>query len=58
VLYVGNGKAAIGPVDEVISGPVLSSLYGTDIHVAHVEGRIFVIADGIELENHSHAHDV
>jgi zinc/manganese transport system ATP-binding protein len=58
VLYVGNGKAAIGAVDEVISGPVLSGLYDTHIHVARVDGRIFVMADGIELENHSHAHDV
>jgi zinc/manganese transport system ATP-binding protein len=57
VLYVGNSKAAIGPVDEVISGPVLSGLYGTPIHVVHVEGRIFVMAEGIELEGHAHAHD-
>jgi zinc/manganese transport system ATP-binding protein len=57
VLYVGNGKAAIGPVDEVISGPVLSGLYGTHIHVARVEGRIFVMADDIDLEGHAHVHD-
>jgi zinc/manganese transport system ATP-binding protein len=57
VLYVGNGKAAVGKVDEVISGPVLSGLYGTPIHVVRVEGRIFVMAEGIELEGHAHAHD-
>ncbi|MBN9078797.1 MAG: ABC transporter ATP-binding protein [Rhizobiales bacterium 65-79] len=57
VLYVGNGKAAIGGVDEVINGPVLSDLYGTPISVAHVNGRIFVMADGIELESHAHVHD-
>jgi zinc/manganese transport system ATP-binding protein len=57
VLYVGNGKAAVGPVNEVISGPVLSDLYGTPIHVVRVEGRIFVMADGIELEGHAHVHD-
>ncbi len=58
VLYLGNGKAAIGSVDEVICGPVLSRLYGTPIHVVHVGGRIFVMADGIELESHAHVHDV
>jgi zinc/manganese transport system ATP-binding protein len=57
VLYVGNGKAAIGPVDEVINGPVLSGLYGTPINVVRVKGRIFVMADGIELESHAHVHD-
>jgi zinc/manganese transport system ATP-binding protein len=57
VLYVGNSKAAIGPVDEVISGPVLSGLYGTQIDVVRVEGRIFVMADGVDLEGHAHAHD-
>ena len=29
VLYLGNGHAALGTVDEVITGPVLSELYGT-----------------------------
>jgi zinc/manganese transport system ATP-binding protein len=57
VLYVGNGKAAIGPVDEVINGPVLSGLYGTPINVLRVKGRVFVMADDVELEGHAHAHD-
>ena len=57
VLYVGNGKAAVGPVDEVISGQVLSGLYGTPINVVRVKGRIFVMADGVELEGHAHVHD-
>jgi len=50
VLYLGNGKAAIGGVDEVINGPVLSKLYGTSINVMRVGGRIFVMADDVELE--------
>ena len=28
VLYLGGGQAALGTVDEVITGPVLSRLYG------------------------------
>ena len=58
VLYLGNGKAAIGSVDEVISGPVLSKLYGTSINVVRVAGRIFVMADDVELESGAHVHDV
>lgn len=58
VLYLGNGKAAIGSVDDVISGPVLSRLYGTHINVVRVHGRIFVMADDIELESGAHVHDV
>ena len=30
VLYLGSGQAALGTVDEVITGPVLSRLYGSD----------------------------
>ena len=33
VLYLGNGQAALGTVDEVITGPVLSRLYGSEIDV-------------------------
>ncbi len=44
VLYLGGGKAAIGRVEDVITGPVLSRLYGSDIDVVHVNGRIFVMA--------------
>lgn len=58
VLYLGNGKAAIGSVDEVISGPVLSRLYGTHINVVRVAGRIFVMADDVELESGAHVHDL
>ena len=58
VLYLGNGKAAIGGVDEVINGPVLSKLYGTSINVVRVAGRIFVMADDVELEGGAHVHGV
>ncbi|MGX8010950.1 metal ABC transporter ATP-binding protein [Mesorhizobium sp. ORM8.1] len=58
VLYLGNGQAAIGGVDEVINGPVLSKLYGTHINVVRVAGRIFVMADDVELESGAHVHDL
>ncbi len=50
VLYLGGGQAAIGTVDEVITGPVLSRLYGADIEVVRANGRIFVMSGGQEAE--------
>jgi zinc/manganese transport system ATP-binding protein len=58
VLYLGNGQAALGTVDEVITGPVLSRLYGARIDVVRFEGRIFVMSDQYELERGEHRHDV
>ncbi len=57
VLYLGGGHAAIGTVAEIITGPVLSRLYGSDIEVIHLEGRIFVMSAGCEIERDEHRHD-
>ena len=58
VLYLGNGQAVLGTVEEVITAPVLSRLYGTDIQVLRAEGHIFVMSRGrdIEVTNHQHDH--
>jgi zinc/manganese transport system ATP-binding protein len=59
VLYLGRGEAALGTVDEVITGPVLSRLYGSEIDVVRVNGRIFVMSGrhDVEHDDHRHAHD-
>jgi zinc/manganese transport system ATP-binding protein len=57
VLYLGNGQAVLGTVEEVITAPVLSRLYGTDIHVLRAEGHIFVMSRGREIEHDAHQHD-
>jgi zinc/manganese transport system ATP-binding protein len=56
VLYLGRGQAALGTVDEVITGPVLSRLYGFDIDVVHVKGRIFVMSGDQDVERDVHRH--
>jgi zinc/manganese transport system ATP-binding protein len=56
VLYLGNGDAALGSVAEVVTPEVLSRLYGTEIEVLHVNGRIFVMAGGHAVERDSHVH--
>ena len=58
VLYLGNGQAALGTVDEVITGPVLSRLYGMEVEVVRLDGRIFVMADSHDMERVEHRHDV
>ena len=57
VLYLGGGQAALGTADEVITGPVLSRLYGSEIEVVHLNGRIFVMSGQHEIERDDHAHD-
>lgn len=54
VLYLGRGQAALGTVDEVITGPVLSRLYGSEIDVVRVNGRIFVMSGGHDAERDNH----
>ncbi|ABO55706.1 ABC transporter ATP-binding protein [Burkholderia vietnamiensis] len=57
VLYLGNGVAALGTVDEVITKPVLSRLYGSPIDVMRVNGKIFVMSGDVEIEKHDHDHE-
>jgi len=57
VLYLGNGQAALGTVDEVVTAPVLSRLYGTEIEVLRAGGHIFVMSRGRDVERDAHQHD-
>jgi zinc/manganese transport system ATP-binding protein len=57
VLYLGAGAAVIGAVDEVVTGPVLSRLYGAEIEVVRVKDRYFVMAGDIDVEREAHRHD-
>ena len=57
VLYLGGGQAALGSVDEVITGPVLSRLYGSEIEVVRIRDRIFVMSGGHDVEHGAHRHD-
>jgi zinc/manganese transport system ATP-binding protein len=57
VLYLGNTQAVLGTVDEVVTAPVLSRLYGTEIHVVRAEGHIFVMSRGLDVERTDHLHD-
>lgn len=62
VLYLAGGAAVIGPVDEVVTGPVLSRLYHAPIDVVRLDGRIFVMSGRLDMERggqcgHPHCED-
>jgi zinc/manganese transport system ATP-binding protein len=58
VLYLGNRRAALGTVDEVVTDVVLSRLYGMPIEVLRSGGRILVVAGHGPVETEAHRHDV
>lgn len=43
IVYLANGHAAEGPVEEVLRGDVLSELYGHHVDVIRVHDRIVVV---------------
>lgn len=57
VLYLGQGRAALGTVDEVIADEVLTRLYGTPIEVLRIKGRVLVVSGHGPLETEAHRHD-
>jgi zinc/manganese transport system ATP-binding protein len=58
VLYLVNGRAAIGTVDDVMNAEVLSQLYDMPIDVLRVKGRIIVLSALGEVDGDAHRHDV
>jgi zinc/manganese transport system ATP-binding protein len=58
VLYLGNRQAAIGTIDQVITGEVLSRLYDMPIEVLRIKDRVVVVAGHGPVEAEAHRHDV
>jgi zinc/manganese transport system ATP-binding protein len=58
VLYLVNGHAVIGAVDDVMTAEVLSKLYDMPIDVLRIEGRIIIISPIGEVDGDAHRHDV
>jgi len=57
VLYLGNSHAVLGSVEEVVTAPILSKLFGTEIQVLRADGHIFVMSRGLDVERTDHLHD-
>ena len=49
IVYLADGRAASGTTDEVVRDDVLSALYGHEVHVHVLHGRILVVAGPTEL---------
>jgi zinc/manganese transport system ATP-binding protein len=58
VLYLVGGRWAVGTPDEVMTSARLSDLYGTDVDVLRVHGRIVVVGvpDAAHGEHGGHHH--
>jgi zinc/manganese transport system ATP-binding protein len=58
VLYLVGGRWAVGTPDEVMTSERLSDLYGTDVDVLRVHGRIVVVGvpDAAHGEHGGHPH--
>jgi zinc/manganese transport system ATP-binding protein len=54
VLYLADGNAVMGQVQEVFRNDVLSNLYGYPVEVLHVKGRIMVVG-GQDLKTNNYS---
>ncbi|HSX33281.1 MAG TPA: ABC transporter ATP-binding protein [Candidatus Saccharimonadales bacterium] len=50
ILYVVGGKWKVGPPKEILTGKVLSELYGAPVSVLEAHGRIIVLSDSLPTE--------
>jgi zinc/manganese transport system ATP-binding protein len=58
VVYLGAGGAVAGPIDQVITGPTLTRLYGTPIEVLKAsDGRLVVVGQPEAPAVHTDRHD-
>lgn len=56
VLYLGQGRACLGSVEEVITSEVLSRLYGAPIDVLRIDERLLVLSGHGLVESDAHRH--
>lgn len=57
VLYLAPGDWAIGAPDDVLTSATLSRLYGTEVDVLHVRGRVVVVGTPDDQHVHHVEHD-
>ena len=56
IVYLVDGRAASGTTEEVVRTDVLSALYGRQVEVLHIHGRVLVVAGPGENGEATHQH--
>jgi zinc/manganese transport system ATP-binding protein len=57
IVYLVGGRAASGTTEEVVRTDVLSKLYGRQVEVLHIHGRVLVVAGPGEDPDAAHEHE-
>lgn len=58
ILYLANGKWVLDTPDKVLRSETLSNLYGTQVEVVRLKGRVIVVgAEGSALDDNAHHHE-
>ncbi len=58
VLYLANGKGRMGTVNDLLTTPMLSELYGTPVTVSEHDGMLSIrVGNGFIPETSHHCHD-
>jgi zinc/manganese transport system ATP-binding protein len=56
VLYLTSGGHVVGRPEDVFRSEVLTRLYGTEVDVLELRGRIVVVGPPSETAGHGHTH--
>jgi zinc/manganese transport system ATP-binding protein len=57
IVYLVQGRAASGTTEEVVRTDVLSKLYGRQVEVLHIHGRVLVVAGPGDDPDAAHGHE-
>jgi zinc/manganese transport system ATP-binding protein len=57
IVYLVGGRAASGTTEEVVRTDVLSELYGRQVEVLHIHGRVLVVAGPGDDPESAHGHE-
>ncbi|MDQ6778183.1 MAG: ABC transporter ATP-binding protein [Actinomycetota bacterium] len=57
IVYLVGGRAASGTTEEVVRTDVLSELYGRQVEVLHIHGRVLVVAGPGDDSEGAHGHE-
>jgi zinc/manganese transport system ATP-binding protein len=52
IVYLADGRAAVGTTDEIVQSSILTKLYGRRVDVLRVDGRVLVVAGPDDAHGH------